>query len=370
MTSHRILVVDDEAGMLRSVERVLGQDYKLATTRSSKAAVELAAEFKPELAILDIQMPEMDGFQLMEKLRALDSHLKVIFMTGSVHELDAKLIHAVRTDAFYFLHKPFDRGVLLALVERALELKRLETTNREHLIRLERELNDARAFQQSLLPSRSGNIGSISVFVHYIPYHELAGDFYDYVAIPPDGAVMLVADVSGHGASAAMLTGTVKSALHSASSDGYEPASVVDKVATGIRQFGCNHFITLICIRVRGESLEFVNAGHPPGILSTAENTGAVLSPTGPIISPAFSFSWQQETLKIRREHGRVVLFTDAIIEAESETGSYGLDRLVEEVSGGPTEASALAARILQSVQAFGGGRPVNDDLTLLVADL
>ena len=78
---------------------------------------------------------------------------------------------------------------------------------------------------------------------------------------------ILVADVSGHGASAAMLTGIVKSAFHSASSDNYEPASVVERVANGIRAFGHHHFITLICARVRNGSLDFVNAGHPPGIL-------------------------------------------------------------------------------------------------------
>ena len=75
-------------------------------------------------------MPEMDGFQLMEELRALDPEVDVIFMTGSIHEIDAKLIKAIRKDAFYFLQKPFDRGVLLSLVERCLELKRLDRSNR------------------------------------------------------------------------------------------------------------------------------------------------------------------------------------------------------------------------------------------------
>ena len=100
-------------------------------------------------------MPEMDGFQLMEELQSLDPELEVIFMTGSIHEIDAKLIKAIRKDAFYFLQKPFDRGVLLTLVERCLELKRLDRENREHQLRMERELGDARAFQQSLLPPRA-----------------------------------------------------------------------------------------------------------------------------------------------------------------------------------------------------------------------
>jgi phosphoserine phosphatase RsbU/P len=370
MSLWRILVVDDETGMLRSVERVLAQDYQVASIRSSREAVGLAEAFKPDLAILDIQMPDMDGFQLMEKLRALDPELDVIFMTGSVHELDAKLIRAVRKDAFYFLQKPFDRGVLLTLVERCLELKRAHRSNREHVLRMEKELSDARAFQQSLLPPEFGEVGGISISAHCIPCSELAGDFYDYAAVPPDGAVILVADVSGHGASAAMLTGIVKSALHSASSEVYEPASVVERVANGIRSFGHHHFITLVCARIRNGSLDFVNAGHPPGILSTCENAAPLLEATGPIISPALDHSWEQHTIQVKRRSDRIVLFTDAVSEAESDSGEYGIERLVEEVRKRPIHGHALSEQILQSLRQFAAGRPLNDDLTLVVADL
>src|SRR5215469_7160342 len=342
MSSWRILVVDDEPGMLRSVERVLGKDYKVAGARSPREAIELAATFLPDLAILDIQMPEMDGFQLMEELKARDSGMDVIFMTGSVHEIDAKLVKAIRKDAFYFLQKPFDRGVLLSLVERCLELKRLDRTNRAHQLRMEKELADARAFQQSLLPPGSGKVEGISVFAHYIPCSELAGDFYDYAAASPDCVAILVADVSGHGASAAMLTGTVKSAFHSAGADLYEPASVVERVARAIRAFAPQHFITLICVRVRNGSLDFVNAGHPPGILSTAETSAALLKATGPIISPVLEFSCEQHTIAVKRASDRLVMFTDAIIEAESGTGEYGLKRLVDEVRKRPIHGNAL----------------------------
>ena len=202
MSLWRILVVDDEAGMLRSVERVLGKDYSVAGARSPREAIGLAATFIPDLAILDIQMPEMDGFQLMEELQARDPELDVIFMTGSINEIDAKLIKAIRKDAFYFLQKPFDRGVLLSLVERCLELKHLDRSNREHQSRMEKELADARAFQQSLLPPGFGKVEGISVFAHYIPCSELAGDFYDYAAVSGGGVAILIADVSGHGAGA------------------------------------------------------------------------------------------------------------------------------------------------------------------------
>jgi sigma-B regulation protein RsbU (phosphoserine phosphatase) len=167
-----------------------------------------------------------------------------------------------------------------------------------------------------------------------------------------------------------MLTGIVKSALHSASSEVYEPASVVQRVANGVRAFGAHHFITLICTRVRNGSLDFVNAGHPPGILSTHETAAPLLASTGPIISPVLNRSWEQHTIQVNRRSDRIVLFTDAIIEAESESGEYGLNRLVEEVSKRPSYGKALSEQILRSVQHFASGRPVKDDLTLVVADL
>src|SRR5262245_3239631 len=191
MSVWRILVVDDEAGILRSVERVLSPEYKVVATGVSRDAVEVAKAFKPDLAILDIQMPDIDGFQLMERLQAIDPSLDVIFMTGSVHEIDAKLVRAIRKHAFYFLEKPFDREVLLTLVQRCLELRRLNMENRRHLQRIEKELSEARAFQQALLPPPHVRLSGITVFARCISCSELAGDFYDYTSVGSDEAILV-----------------------------------------------------------------------------------------------------------------------------------------------------------------------------------
>jgi sigma-B regulation protein RsbU (phosphoserine phosphatase) len=370
VTLSRILVVDDEPGMIRSVERVLRHEYEVASSRSPRDAIGLAEAFKPALAILDVQMPDMDGFELMERLQAIDPELKVIFMTGSTHELDAKLIRSIRKDAFYFLQKPFDREVLLTLVAKCLELKRLELENRKHLERIERELAEARAFQHALLPPQQAQLGGITVFARYLPCSELAGDFYDYAPVGPDQVTLLVADVSGHGASAAMLTGIVKSAFHSSSSEGYEPVRVVERVSNGIRAFGDRHFISLICVRIGKGTVEFVNAGHPPGILVQYESSTALLEATGPIISPALSkSSWQSHTISVQSK-ARLLLFSDGIIEAESDAGDYGLERLVRQVTGNTGRGDDLLDDILKSIRQFAAGRRIQDDLTLVAADV
>jgi len=115
--------------------------------------------------------------------------------------------------------------------------------------------------------------------------------------------------------------------------------------------------------------LDYVNAGHPQGILLSPGNSAVLLEPTGLLISPALKCTWQQSTLKVNHGSDRLVLFTDGIVEAESDSEEYGLDRLIEEVSKQSIDGRLLSEQLVENVRHFAVGCP-NDDLTLLVADL
>ena len=168
-----------------------------------------------------------------------------------------------------------------------------------------------------------------------------------------------------------MLTGTVKSAFHSASADLYEPACVVERVANGIRAFGHHHFITLICARVRNGSMDFVNAGHPPGILlNGGTGVGSSRIHRADHLPGAHFFVGATDDPGRSMDAIGSSCLPDAIIEAEGESGQYGLDRLVEEVQTGPMDGNALSKKILESVQRFIVDRLIDDDLTLVIADL
>ena len=197
MSRPRILVVDDDAGMLRATERVLGAQYNVSCCQSSRDALARVSTFEPDVALLDVRMPEVSGFQLREALRDLCPGLDVIFMTGTLNHLDATFVRAIRAHAFYFIQKPFDREVLLTLLERCLELRRLSAENRRHTSRLEAELAAARAFQQSLLPPASAHVEGLAIEARYLPCAELGGDLYDYAASGPGRATLLIADVAG-----------------------------------------------------------------------------------------------------------------------------------------------------------------------------
>ncbi|HET9233052.1 MAG TPA: response regulator, partial [Candidatus Eisenbacteria bacterium] len=265
MKSARILVVDDEPGMIRAVERVLGGRHQIAGALSAEQALTLATTFKPELAILDIRMPDLDGFELMKRLKEEYRDLDVILMTGSVSEPDRKLVRAIREDAFYFVQKPFESEVLRTLVERCLVSRMLTEANRFHVQTLERELSEARWFQQSLFPPSEAVIGALKLYCRSVSCSLLAGDLYDYVALPGGSAAFLVADVSGHGVSAAMLTGIVKSSFRSSSIDLFDPLAVVERIWSSLGSFEHDRFVSAFAA-VLSETegrLDYVNAGHP-----------------------------------------------------------------------------------------------------------
>ncbi len=417
MSRARVLVVDDEPGMLRAIERVLGPGYAVATARSpSEGLIRVAGGFAPDLALLDIRMPEMSGFELMDRLRQQRPDVDVIFMTGSINQLDAQLIQAIRRRAFYFIQKPFDREVLLTLVERCLDQRRLTQENRRHLSRLEEELEQARRFQQSLLPPEHSTLSGVEIAARCVQYAGLGGDFVDYAAAGTGGVTLLVADICGHGTRAAMVSGMIKSAFHAAGAEGYSPLSVIAGAAQILARAGHRRFVTMFCATIdpQRRTLTYCSAGHPPALLRRGGAAGAGAGPagaeraagagsraagpraggaaggetpaaggsadrggaallerldaTGTIICADLSEQeWTEEQTPF--EPGdQLVVYTDGVIETAGPEGLFGIERLEAIVRSAAARGGGLLSRALQAAHDFAHGHPADDDQTLVVA--
>ena len=371
LRSARILVVDDEPGMLRAVERVLSQDHRVITTRLSREALSIANEFQPELAIVDIRMPDLDGFELMAQLKARFPRLDVILMTGSVDDLDEKLVRAIRSPAFYFIQKPFDREVLRTLVERCVELRWRREEHRQNLKRLETEMAEARAFQQSLLPEPEATLNGIAVCCRYTPCSALGGDLCDYAAAVGKRTAVLIADVSGHGVSAAMLTGVVKSAFQASHVDAFDPVAVVERVSTGLAAFSPDRFVTLVAALLCPDErqLRYVNAGHPPLVL-WGTHEPLWLESTGPLVSPVLTgVTWEAPVVPME-QGDHVLLCTDGVWEMLADEDGRAEARLTSAIDRVSEGGASLLDAILVDVNHELVGRGQPDDLTLLTATM
>lgn len=374
MARARLLVVDDEPGMLRAVERVLTPLYDVRTARLPSQALEIASTARFDVAIVDVRMPEMDGFALMAKLTGTQPGLDVILMTGSTDERDARLVRAIREKAFFFLTKPFDRDVLLTLVERCVELRRLDVAHRVHVAELEAEMAAGRVFQEQLLPERAAEGCGVRVALHWEPSAALGGDFCDYV-LAETGPAFLISDVSGHGASAAMLTGMVKLAFRAAVGKAYAPEVVMQRIASSSALFPVGRYVSALCVRVDRPSnrLEYVNAGHPPGLIMGVTGSLARIESTIPIVHPSLAYRPEAPRAHRFTRGDRLLLYTDGILEARNPGGEqFGAARLEEAAlaaAGGTVNGAMLLARLRAALAAFAAGRPLDDDLTLAVVE-
>jgi sigma-B regulation protein RsbU (phosphoserine phosphatase) len=371
----KVLIIDDEPGMLRAVERILSGDHEIATASSPLDAIALAQRLEPDLVICDVSMPKMDGFEVMSRLKQQLPGLDVILMTG-LSEPDGHLVRALREGAFYFVAKPFHRDVMRTLVDRCLELRQLRQAQLRHAHRMERELAEARTFQHTMLPPPQATIEGIDIAARYLACTELCGDLYDYAAAGAGKAAVLVADVSGHGVSASMLTSVIKSAFASSAADGYAPAAVISRARDEMRSFNDSRFVTLIAAVIDRDAGQvcFANAGHPAGLLARRDGTVQKLEATGSIISPAFADeTWPEETVAIS-PGDQLFLLTDGLTDTFGDSGIFGQQRVVERARAAVMEnhqdIKASIDAVLQACRDHANGRPQSDDLTLLVARL
>ncbi len=380
----RILIVDDDPGVLRAAERVLAPQYAVAAARSPAEALAAAGAEWFDLCICDIRMPGMDGFALMQRLREVSPRTDFIVMTGSLTEPDQHLVRALREKAFYFVLKPFHREVLRTLVERCLELRALRETEARHARRMEEELAEARSFQRSMLAPESAVIGRVRAWAACRPCSELGGDLYDYYPLDAAGEriAFIIADVRGHGAGAALLTATVKAAFRSVAPERFDPVAVVDSLLLAMRHFGDDRFITAVCgviDSIAGE-VALVNAGHPAALVRDPAGTLRAIESTGPLVCWAFEpGSWSLARASLP-PGSFMLLYTDGLAEsrasgsgdgtaARSRAPEFGHARIAEQL-GRAREGGEIIRSLLARCDEFRGGRPLEDDLSLLVFEL
>lgn len=248
---------------------------------------------------------------------------------------------------------------------------RLQTaaSEREERLRMEEELRVAREVQMRLLPDLEA-LRMPSVRATILPAREVAGDYYDLFPLADGSLAFLILDVSGKGTSAAFYAAETKGVLSALDKQALSPVEVADRL-NGIWCQGHDRrlFLTLAygTFHPRSGRYQFVRAGHPSAFLRHGDGRVTRLHPRG--LGVGLSASRFREALEpcegLLEPGDSLIFYTDGLSEAQSpDDGFYGEDRL-ERLLAGPSED--LQATILGDVVAFTQGRPLADDLTLLI---
>jgi len=238
--------------------------------------------------------------------------------------------------------------------------------------RLETEVAVARSIQQSLQPSTAFKTDWCEAAGVTVPATEVGGDYFDMIKISDDEIVIVIADVSGHGVGAGILSAMTKSALHTELHHNTATAELLFNLNNAVYQITDKKmFVSFayLLLDKRTMTAHVATAGHPP-IFLVQKSDGAIVEIRTPNLALAVQPSTQYTEQAVRFNRGDVlILYTDGITEATNDKGEqFGADRLKELISDTERASSeAVSNSILASVRTFTVNKEFADDATIVV---
>jgi len=329
-----ILIVDDTPINIGVISGALKDSFATKVATSGEKALAIASgKEKPDLILLDIMMPEMDGYEVCRRLKADPDtrDVPVIFLTSQTEVEDET--KGFEVGAVDYIHKPFSAAVVKARVRTHLMLREAHAQIARQLVEINTELEMARQIQLSILPSSTPKLMGMDIVARYIPMTSVAGDFYDFIVVDERHVGILMADVSGHGLPAALIASMLQVALTAQARHVSEPGEVL----AGLNQALCgkfqHNFVTAAYVYVDLEKniMKYGGAGHPP-LLLWRKSTGSAsqLLENGLVMGQFEEATY--DSLQVPVEAGdRFVLYTDGILETSNPAQEeFGIGRFMQ----------------------------------------
>jgi sigma-B regulation protein RsbU (phosphoserine phosphatase) len=368
-----ILIVDDEVPNLQLLTQLLSEaGYQVRPASSPQLALKSALAKPPNLILLDVKMPEMDGFELCRRLKsnAATEDIPVIFLSALRDTKDK--VRGLQLGALDYVSKPFQPEEVIARVDTHLTIHRLRREVQNQRDQLEHELEVVSEVQRRLLPKRLPKIEGLNLAVHYETSRYAGGDYYDIIEITDNQWGFMVADAEGHSSPAAVLMAMTCSLLHSYSEPPTDPGKVLTYINRTLCKFAEPSFVTALyaVFDANLRTLRFARAGHPPPMIfrhdenKSLELAGEAIYAMG--IQPYDHVPVEETRLG---SGDRVLLYTDGVTERfDIEGNIYGSNRLLKllatEAANNPRQ---ILDTIIEDVQRFAGGRPPDDDQALVL---
>jgi sigma-B regulation protein RsbU (phosphoserine phosphatase) len=381
-TGPRLLVVDDnEDNRYTLILRLELEGYQeISVADDGEAAIELLRTQEFDLVLLDVMMPKLDGYQVLERLKAEGRlHNIPVIMISALNEIES-VVRCIELGAVDYLSKPFDPVLLKARVGASLEKKRLRDEVRAHLARMEEELESARQLQMNMVPTvfpPPSKQRPIEIFAMMEPAREVGGDLYDFFDCDDGTLCFLIGDVSGKGVPAALFMARAKNLIRlitrlARGADGAAPgpAEIVDMVNRELCQDNAGMmFVTLFfgMLDPKTGDLRFTNAGHNPPYRLDGKAVEAVTLSKGRPLGLRTTSTYETGSLTLAAGE-TLYLYTDGVTEAHNRTGELFAEQRLEAVlreSAGDSTNIVVTA-VGDAVQRFADGAAQSDDITAM----
>jgi sigma-B regulation protein RsbU (phosphoserine phosphatase) len=373
-----VLAVDDTPENLDVVKGILVPEYKVKVVTSGAVALKIVEKQPPDIILLDVMMPEMDGYEVCRRLKAnpATAEIPVIFLTAKDQTADEAEGFAL--GAADYIHKPVNPPILQARVKTHVALKKSfdELHDMSEALarakeRMEAELNVGRDIQHSMLPDTVPECSEIALCASMDAAREVGGDFYDYFMLNDDELCFCVADVSGKGVGSALFMAMTKLQIKSRAADDKLPSKILTRVNSDLaRDNPSCMFVTVFLgmINLRSGQVTYTNAGHNPPLIKRANGeVEEVPDLHGPLLGVLEGREYGESTLTLAP--GDVLLvFTDGVTEA-MDTGDnlYSDERLMQTVQDiSEISADSVLKTVRSSVDEYAHGAEQSDDITMI----
>ena len=375
-SSEEILVVDDDPTSRRLLVRTLSTaGFTCRESRNGIEALENVHADLPSLLLLDFDMPGIDGAEVLKRLRAdkdpAVAQLPAIMLTGHGGE-DSEVL-CLEAGADDFVTKPINQAVLRARIETQLRLRSMRSQLQQQndeleawRTNLERDLAAARLTQQSLIPQKPPALEGWEVAAVYLPVIQVGGDIYGWLRMADGRTLFWIADATGHGASAALLTTLAKLLFHHGSVEHNLPADIMCAVNKDFRSiFGARSFMTAMCVALDPVSgrATVVGAGHPPLLVARADGTTEAIPSSAPPLGLIDATEFLETSVDLRAGD-TFFLYTDGFYGAENAQSSRmtpdGLAQMLQPATVSP---QALLERVLNQARNGNSDKPLPDDV-------
>jgi sigma-B regulation protein RsbU (phosphoserine phosphatase) len=367
----KLLIVDDTPANIQILHQIFQSDYDIFFSTSGAGGIEVAMRELPDIILLDIMMPEMDGYETCRNLKSdpATASIPVIFVTAMGEEEDET--KGLEAGAIDYITKPISPPIVKARVRNHLELKmgrdllsELATELAAKNFTMEREKALAHTLLETILPGNL-QVEGFSTAIYFKPSDQIGGDFFDGWR---EGkyAHFLVGDISGHSISAALLMAVCKGLFMTIGKGKTDPAlifTIVNRMLTGmLADSGMFLTIAYAVCDIEGSELQFASAGHNPAYLYSA-GTMTALEATGPPLGWDAEDSWGV-TRRRFLSGDRLLLYTDGLIEVRNKEGVLCSEDIFTGVSSANSPLT-MVTTLLQAADSYCDGA-FDDDVTLV----
>jgi sigma-B regulation protein RsbU (phosphoserine phosphatase) len=386
-----IVIIDDDDMINEVLSVILGEFYEVHGFLDAEAALSKDVIAGCDVIITDVNLPGMDGIELLEKVRGIDANLPVIVITG-FNDIDIA-ISALKKGAFDFILKPFKNDQILISVEKALERRRLLNENiklmealkaknrelellnekiRARNLEIENELEIASNLQRCLFPAALPSIGGLDIFLEYRPVEKITGDFFDFQLYDDRSFSFIFADVSGHGVPAALYSAMVKTAIGMFVKRGVSPSQSMKDMNVFLIQSQKElsyNYVTIFFgyFDLAAGALTYCNAGIPAPALLKRGGDIEMLESNGTFVGIFEKSTYAERTVAFEKGDS-IIFYTDGAFEcADADDRIMGHPYFLECLSGMKSSPMPeVVSGLYGCIERYCGMRRHVDDITIL----